>query len=320
MSESASERPDAGAAPETPRSAGALLRAAREREGLHVAVLAATIKVSPAKLQALEQDRFDALPNATFTRALAQSVCRSLKIDPRPVLALLPQVETPPLESSMGRLNTPFHERPNRTDGHGASLATKPLFIGGGVLLVAALAVALVPRDLVERLRGTGAASGAASAAAAFASGASAVGAGPAEGASAASLLAGAVASAASAASALVDASVLVPVASAGSAAAAPIVPPAPAAVPVVASAPAVAGGELLRVGATGDSWVEVIDAQGQVVFSRIVKAGEQVGVDGALPLRVRVGNVAVTRLSFRGQALDLAAATRDNVARLELR
>ncbi len=65
---------------------------------------------------------------------------------------------------------------------------------------------------------------------------------------------------------------------------------------------------------------VEVIDAQGQVVFSRIVKAGEQVGVDGALPLRVRVGNVAVTRLSFRGQALDLAAATRDNVARLELR
>ena len=31
----------------------------------------------------------------------------------------------------------------------------------------------------------------------------------------------------------------------------------------------------------------------------------------------MRVGNVAVTRLSFRGQALDLAATTRDNVARL---
>jgi hypothetical protein len=37
------------------RSAGALLKAAREREGLHLAVLAATIKVAPAKLEALER-------------------------------------------------------------------------------------------------------------------------------------------------------------------------------------------------------------------------------------------------------------------------
>ena len=84
-------------APVGGRSAGALLKAAREREGLHLSVLAATIKVAPAKLEALEQDRYGELPNATFTRALAQSVCRSLKIDPRPVLALLPQVDAPPL-------------------------------------------------------------------------------------------------------------------------------------------------------------------------------------------------------------------------------
>ena len=66
------------------RSAGALLRAAREEQGLHIAALAAAIKVTPRKLDALENDRCDELPDATFTRALAQTVCRALKIDAGP--------------------------------------------------------------------------------------------------------------------------------------------------------------------------------------------------------------------------------------------
>jgi cytoskeleton protein RodZ len=65
-------------------SAGALLRAAREKQGLHIAALAAAIKVAPRKLDALENDRWQDLPDATFTRALAQTVCRTLKIDARP--------------------------------------------------------------------------------------------------------------------------------------------------------------------------------------------------------------------------------------------
>ena len=52
-------------------SAGRLLREAREKQGLHIAALAAAIKVSPKKLELLESDRFDELPDATFTRALA---------------------------------------------------------------------------------------------------------------------------------------------------------------------------------------------------------------------------------------------------------
>ena len=71
-------------------SPGALLRAAREKQGLHIAALAAAIKVAPRKLDALENDRWHELPDATFTRALAQTVCRTLKIDARPVLDLLP--------------------------------------------------------------------------------------------------------------------------------------------------------------------------------------------------------------------------------------
>ena len=48
------------------------------------------IKVAPRKLEALEADRYDELPDLTFTRALAQTVCRALKIDAEPVLAKLP--------------------------------------------------------------------------------------------------------------------------------------------------------------------------------------------------------------------------------------
>ena len=70
-------------------TAGRLLREARERQGLHIVALAAMIKVAPKKLEMLEADRLDALPDATFARALAQTVCRALKVDAGPVLALL---------------------------------------------------------------------------------------------------------------------------------------------------------------------------------------------------------------------------------------
>ena len=103
------EATDTAAAP----SAGRLLREARERQGLHIAALAAAIKVAPKKLELLEADRFDALPDATFTRALAQTVCRALKIDPAAVLVLLPPVTAGHrLEQVGGGLNAPFRERP----------------------------------------------------------------------------------------------------------------------------------------------------------------------------------------------------------------
>ena len=93
-------------------SAGAQLRAARERQGLHIAALAAAIKIPQRKLEALEADRFDELPDATFTRALAMTVCRALKIDPAPVLAQLPQGGPQGLGKVNGSLNTPFRDRP----------------------------------------------------------------------------------------------------------------------------------------------------------------------------------------------------------------
>jgi len=97
------------AAPADGITAGMLLRHAREAAGLRVDTLAANLKVPVRKLEALEEDRYDLLPDATFARALASSVCRTLKVDAQPVLERLPQGAQPSLVPA-GRpvINEPF--------------------------------------------------------------------------------------------------------------------------------------------------------------------------------------------------------------------
>ena len=75
-----------------PPSPGAIMRSAREKAGVHLAVLSVNLKVSIKQLEALEADRFEYLPEPVFARAMAAKVCRFLKIDSDPVLALMPQM------------------------------------------------------------------------------------------------------------------------------------------------------------------------------------------------------------------------------------
>ncbi len=83
------------------------------------------------------------------------------------------------------------------------------------------------------------------------------------------------------------------------------------------APAAAAAAPKLLQVHVSAQSWVEVIDVRGQSLLSRVVQPGENVELDGTVPLKVKIGNAAATALVFRGQALELAPFTRDNLARL---
>lgn len=281
-----------GAAPAT--TAGGLLRQARQAQGLHIAALAAAIKVTQRKLELLESDQFDQLPDATFTRALAQSVCRTLKVDAAPVLALMPPLRGHSLEEISEGLNTPFRERPGRlVPGEWVSFSS-PLVLIAGLLVLAALAVYFMPASWVPAARERLSAEVGATAP-------------------------GTVTEAASAAV------VVVPAASAA------VVEPSP--VPAFADpAPSVAAAEMpvnlaeappvgvLQVHADERSWVEVTDARGRSLISRLVEAGEDVGLDGVMPLKVRIGNAGATKVVFRGQPLELGAFTRDNVARLELK
>jgi len=72
-------------------SAGMQLRALRHSKSMDVAVLAGILKVPPQRIRDLEADRFDLLPDLSFVRALATSICRVLKVDAAPVLAALPK-------------------------------------------------------------------------------------------------------------------------------------------------------------------------------------------------------------------------------------
>ncbi|MDE2275738.1 MAG: DUF4115 domain-containing protein, partial [Burkholderiales bacterium] len=96
-----------------------------------------------------------------------------------------------------------------------------------------------------------------------------------------------------------------------------------PALTPTPASAPppvaAAAAGGVLQLRVRGPSWVEAKDAKGQVLLSRLLQPGEHLGLDGALPIRLVIGDATVTQVQFRGQPVDLAPSTRNNVARLQL-
>jgi cytoskeleton protein RodZ len=100
---------------------------------------------------------------------------------------------------------------------------------------------------------------------------------------------------------------------------------PAAAASESVASAEpdavaAAAASAILQFRTSAQSWVEVTDSRGQALISRLLEPGESVGVDGVPPLKVSIGNASATQVVFRGQALELASHTRDNVARLDLK
>ena len=94
-------------------SAGAILRSYRLSHGVEIEVLAKALRVSVAKLSALENDQLETLPDAMFARALSLAVCRHLKTDANPVLALLPEkdVNRLALKSERG-LDFPL-ERPS---------------------------------------------------------------------------------------------------------------------------------------------------------------------------------------------------------------
>ncbi len=133
-----------------PQGGGALLRQAREQAGVHVAALAVALKVPVRQLEALEQGRFDLLPDHTFARALAGSVCRQLKIDPMPILAALPQ-GTPRAVSVNVGINEPFR---NSTPVGGLTWRERllrPPVLVAVVLLLAALALIVVPEIQEER-------------------------------------------------------------------------------------------------------------------------------------------------------------------------
>jgi cytoskeleton protein RodZ len=282
-------------------AAGAMLRAARQQQGLHIAALAASIKVSPARLEALETGRYEELLDVTFARALAQTVCRVLKIDPVPVLAQMPGSPPDALGRVDGGLNTPFRDRPGRSAAAEWLPWRHPVRWLVVLLLMAAAAFVLVPPTSLRDIPMPGLGGKVPTLISPGSSGMS---------------------------SGVVDSFVLPPIVPAPPEEDVPAPAPAvgAAALPVaslsavaVASAAKRGTGDAVVLRALQATWVQAVDGSGQTLLSRLVPAGETVELTVTPPVRLRIGNVSGTELSFRGQRVDVQAAARDNIANITL-
>ncbi|QNP48128.1 helix-turn-helix domain-containing protein [Diaphorobacter aerolatus] len=290
-------------------TAGEILREAREAAGVHIAALAVALKVPVSKIDALETGRHEEFPDNVFMRALAATVCRTLKIDPAPVLALLPSGAPQALNTSRG-LNASFKdptgrfkmessiERPNKSRWLGAAVV---------VLLVGALAVAFFPHKEMtsgpEAQNGTSAQESSPNVAANE----------PRE----------AVATEATASDAAVPpmGASLAP-ANVGATTAAVAAPTVAANAALAAASSAVAGdaSKVLEIKAREASWIKIVSAVNGVVLQRELAAGESVVATGAPPWNVTVGRPDVTDVIVRGQPMSLSNYARGSVARFEVK
>ena len=300
-------------------TAGALLRDAREAAGLHIAALAVALKVPVAKLEALEADNFSALPDMVFVRALASSVCRTLKIDPQAVLALLPQGEGPRLSAGDVGLNAPVKGFAGRSSAAPFKGAGSRSFVGAvGLLLIGAALMMFLPRGLDADLSAllkqpetttkipmpTGNVAQEISVAVGAEQRVPSAAPAPAP---------------AAAAGVGVELPAGESIKPAGIASHPIVLPSVEASAP--SSAPAAdAPSGVLAFKARSESWIQVRDAAGALVLQRNLAPNELVSVSGVLPLAVVIGRADATEVFVRGKPYDIGPVSRENVARFEVK
>ena len=69
----------------------------------------------------------------------------------------------------------------------------------------------------------------------------------------------------------------------------------------------------------SGESWIEVRDAGGNVLVTGTQQAGMVREIDGAAPFSLIIGNAVAASLVWRGSAIDLAPHMRQGIARLRV-
>lgn len=272
-----------------------LLRQAREAAGLHIAALAAALKVPVKKLEALEAGRYEELPDLTFARALASSACRHLKIDTAPVLEQIPVGHQPVLGDTSSTINAPFKAAQAWPSLPSAEWLRRPAVLASLALVVGAVGLLLLPDwdASVNAVKET------------------------------VTDLERSVAPAPAVPQTPVAApqDVPAPAAAASPTVASATVPGVPEPVaPVGDSAAAPSGATLLHIKATADSWVEVVDGAGKSQVQRMLKSGDALDFSATPPYSVVVGRADAVEVSVRGQAFDVMPYARNSVARFQVK
>ncbi len=288
--------------------AGTMLRKAREVRGESLEEVAQALKLSMRQLVAIESGHYEILPGPAFVRGFVRNYARHLGLDPEVVLAAVgaeasAAVDLTPVSNAEGDMPA------NR----GFKFNVVPAAVVAGLLLVLISAGGYfgwfeTPMqsevDVIEPGMAPMTQSEAEEALAASAPVAVELDPPLAEPA---------------AAPVAVPESATPPT---PAAAAAPVVPPVAdpavsAGAPVDAATPAADAPPPLRFVFSGESWVEVKDASGAILFSGIGVPGSSRTVQGAPPFSLVIGNARSVRLEFNGKPVDLVPHTKVSVARL---
>lgn len=337
---------------------GGSLRLARENQGLSIQEIASRLRLSPKQIEAIEADNFAALPEATIVRGFIRNYAKQLKVNAEPLLdaysVLVPsnaphELTVKPTSS----MRVTGYEKPNTGRYIWAGLA---VLLGLGVWL---FYQNYVEKPNPAKLTASEPAADANSTDLPEPGGALPEPALPvaeraAEPSAATELSLPPAATELSLPPAATPASpanatnlTAAPAVNSGNNAAAPIVPAANPAVPnppapvtvtpnsqlvaatTLSAAPAdsaatpaktTSNGKVsLEFSANQETWVNVVDANGKEVYSKIIFAGSRESIDVTPPVNVTVGNAGGTSMSMNGKPVELAPHSRNNVAHIKL-
>lgn len=262
-----------------PRTAGQTLAAERERQGLSRADVAQRLHMSAYQVEAIETGDFSRLPKGTFLRGFVRNYAKVLGLAADAVLKLLP--EGAPSEKKPG-IVVPSQDI--RFDPIGERLQSP--YVKAAVIAVVVISVAFAGMYWWLFIRPKP--PGAAAARKPVAEAAPPV-----------------AAIASSKPEFIAKAPVTVP-------------PPEPPRVEPKKAEPAKppAGGSVLKFVFKGASWVEIRDAKGRLLLSKLNSPGSEAEVVGKPPFNVIVGNAPEVQLFYNDHEFDLEPHTKVAVAR----
>ena len=265
---------------------GAELAQAREAQGLALADVAQQLKFAPRQLEALEQERFGALPGPTIARGMLRNYARLLKLDPEALLGRLgDRLDAPDSDKLAARFSQPVPFSDN---------ARRSTLIYAGVSILILGAVGAVAYEWHQERN--------AKRQLAFVAAAKA----PLEPSRAAPAPTPPPSAPRTPA----------PTAKAN----AKVAEAAPALEQRVAPAKPVAGGvQRIVVRCEQECWIEVKDALERQLVSSLNPAGTERVVRGLPPFEVVIGNAQHARVTYNDRPIDLQPHTRVEVARFTL-
>ena len=285
-------------------SVGELLIASRERWHYSAADMARQLRLALRQVEALEDNRFEALPGNTFVRGFIRNYARAVQADPE---ALLEAYENMRPHHGSTEVSAPaqrieFNQRPT---------PKWIWYVGALVLLVVA-----APLGIYFALHDDE------SGAKPHAHPVAVTPPGPAIAPPSTSpvLTTPALAMAPIGASAVAAAPALAQTPAQASNVAAELAAKSstPKDADIQPTAPA-SGNSILTLKFQEDAWVEIRDKKGKKVFSQLNRAGTEQTLHADAPLSLIVGNAAQVRIAYNGKPVDLASYIKVNVARLTL-